>query len=103
MDIAVRWRTILPYATQRCVSAVDRLMASSGGGAILNTSPLHRCFRDVPGAPAHALNEYDIACKLICRHLPGIETAPTLLSLLPWSARDHGPSHPSAQPEIPKT
>src|SRR3546814_2698104 len=37
MDIAVRWRTILPYATQLCVSAVDRLMAASGGGAILNT------------------------------------------------------------------
>src|SRR3546814_406104 len=79
MDIAVRWRTILPYATQLCVSAVDRLMAASGGGAILNTSPLQRCFRDVHGAAAHAINDYDIALQILGRHLLGIEPDPTLL------------------------
>src|SRR3546814_4712102 len=77
MDIAVRWRTILPYATQLCVSAVDRLMAASGGGAILNTSPLQRCFRDVHGAAAHAINDYDIALQILGRHLLGIEPDPT--------------------------
>src|SRR3546814_231776 len=79
MDIAVRWRTILPYVTQLCVSAVDRLMAASGGGAILNTSPLQRCFRDVHGAAAHAINDYDIALQILGRHLLGIEPDPTLL------------------------
>ncbi len=79
MDTVIRWRTVLPYVTRLCVSAVDGLMAASGGGAILDSSPLQRCFRDVHGAAAHAVCDYDIALQISGRHLIGAEPDPTLL------------------------
>jgi 4-hydroxyphenylacetate 3-monooxygenase len=78
-DTVIRWRTVLPYVTKLCVSAVDRLMAASGGGAILQSSPLQRCFRDVHGAAAHAVCDYDIALQILGRHLIGAEPDPNLL------------------------
>lgn len=79
MDTVIRWRTVLPYVTKLCVSAVDELMAASGGGAILDSSPLQRCFRDVHGAAAHAVCDYDIALQIAGRHLIGAEPDPNLL------------------------
>ncbi|WP_197911804.1 flavin-dependent monooxygenase [Kineobactrum salinum] len=79
LDTMVRWRTSQAYATRLSVSAVDRLMMASGGSAILLSSKLQRCFRDVHGAAAHAYSDYDIATQILGRHLIGAEPDPTLL------------------------
>ncbi|QUM74424.1 acyl-CoA dehydrogenase family protein [Sphingopyxis granuli] len=79
MDTVIRWRTVLPYVTKLSMSIVDRLITASGGGAIMQSSPLQRCFRDMHGAAAHAVNDYDIATQILGRHLIGAQPDPNLL------------------------
>ena len=41
------------YCTETAVSAVSRLMSFAGAGALFNSSPLQRCFRDAQGSAQH--------------------------------------------------
>ena len=41
------------YCTETAVSAISRLMSFAGAGALFNTSPLQRCFRDAQGSAQH--------------------------------------------------
>lgn len=72
LDTMVAWRTHQAFATKLCVSAVDRVFGASGGGAVLLSSALQRCFRDVHGAAAHAYCDYDVASQILGRHLLGL-------------------------------
>jgi 3-hydroxy-9,10-secoandrosta-1,3,5(10)-triene-9,17-dione monooxygenase len=42
------------YVVRLCAEAIDRLFASSGGGALQETNPLQRLWRDVHAIQAHA-------------------------------------------------
>ncbi|MCX6516269.1 MAG: acyl-CoA dehydrogenase family protein [Actinobacteria bacterium] len=41
------------YCTETAVAAISRLMSFAGAGALFNTSPLQRCFRDAQGSAQH--------------------------------------------------
>jgi len=41
------------YCTETAISAISRLMSFAGAGALFNTSPLQRCFRDAQGSAQH--------------------------------------------------
>ena len=41
------------YCTETAVSAISRLMGFAGAGALFNSSPLQRCFRDAQGSAQH--------------------------------------------------
>ena len=41
------------YCTETAVSASSRLMSFAGAGALFNSSPLQRCFRDAQGSAQH--------------------------------------------------
>lgn len=41
------------YCTETAVSAISRLMSFAGAGALFNSSPLQRCFRDAQGSAQH--------------------------------------------------
>jgi alkylation response protein AidB-like acyl-CoA dehydrogenase len=49
-----RLRLHKAYVVRQAVEAVDRLFAASGGGALLETSPLQRIWRDAHAVQAHA-------------------------------------------------
>ena len=42
------------FVVRLCAEAIDRLFASSGGGALQETNPLQRLWRDVHAIQAHA-------------------------------------------------
>lgn len=79
LDTMVAWRTHQAFATKLSVSAVDRVFGASGGGAILLSSDLQRCFRDVHAAAAHAYSDYDVASQILGRHLLGLSMDGQLL------------------------
>lgn len=72
MDIFIRWRTTQSYAIKLCVGAVNMVFAASGGGALYNSSPLQRLFRDVQATAAHAYTDYDTVAQILGRHLIGL-------------------------------
>jgi alkylation response protein AidB-like acyl-CoA dehydrogenase len=78
-DTMVAWRTHQAFATKLSVQAVDRVFGASGGGAILLSSNLQRCFRDVHAAAAHAYSDYDVASQILGRHLLGLSMDGQLL------------------------
>lgn len=41
------------FCTETAVSSISRLMSFAGAGALFNTSPLQRCFRDAQGSAQH--------------------------------------------------
>jgi alkylation response protein AidB-like acyl-CoA dehydrogenase len=41
------------YCTETAVAAISRLMSFAGAGALFNSSPLQRCFRDSQGSAHH--------------------------------------------------
>jgi len=41
------------YCTETAISAISRLMSFAGAGALFNSSPLQRCFRDAQGSAQH--------------------------------------------------
>ena len=41
------------YCTETAVAAISRLMSFAGAGALFNSSPLQRCFRDSQGSAQH--------------------------------------------------
>ncbi len=46
-------RVVKAYIVRQCTAAVDRLFAASGGGALQETNPLQRCWRDMHAVQAH--------------------------------------------------
>jgi 3-hydroxy-9,10-secoandrosta-1,3,5(10)-triene-9,17-dione monooxygenase len=46
-------RVIKAYVVRQCTAAVDRLFAASGGGALQETDPLQRYWRDMHAVQAH--------------------------------------------------
>jgi len=53
MEDKVRWRRDGAYAARLCTEAVDVIFAAAGGGAIYESNPLQRAFRDIHAANAH--------------------------------------------------
>lgn len=47
-------RVMKAHVVRQCAAAVDRLFAASGGGALLESTPLQRIWRDVHAVQAHA-------------------------------------------------
>jgi alkylation response protein AidB-like acyl-CoA dehydrogenase len=65
-------RVVKAYVVRQCTAAVDRLFAASGGGALQETNPLQRYWRDMHAVQAHggmawsttALNYGSLAARL---------------------------------------
>ena len=55
LDLAehARTRLQLAHVVRLAVSAVDRLFANSGGGALQETQPIQRLWRDVHAVQSH--------------------------------------------------
>lgn len=53
MEDKVRWRRDGAYAARMCSKAVDIIFAAAGGGAIYESNPLQRAFRDIHAANGH--------------------------------------------------
>jgi 3-hydroxy-9,10-secoandrosta-1,3,5(10)-triene-9,17-dione monooxygenase len=53
MEDKVRWRRDGAYAARMCTQAVDIIFAAAGGGAIYESNPLQRAFRDIHAANGH--------------------------------------------------
>lgn len=53
MEDKVRWRRDGAYAARMCTKAVDIIFAAAGGGAIYESNPLQRAFRDIHAANGH--------------------------------------------------
>ena len=53
MEDKVRWRRDGAYAARMCGKAVDIIFAAAGGGAIYESNPLQRAFRDIHAANGH--------------------------------------------------
>ena len=53
MEDKVRWRRDGAYAARLCSKAVDIIFAAAGGGAIYESNPLQRAFRDIHAANGH--------------------------------------------------
>jgi 3-hydroxy-9,10-secoandrosta-1,3,5(10)-triene-9,17-dione monooxygenase len=49
----VRWRRDGAYAARLCTEAVDVIFTAAGGGAIYESNPLQRAWRDIHAANAH--------------------------------------------------
>jgi 3-hydroxy-9,10-secoandrosta-1,3,5(10)-triene-9,17-dione monooxygenase len=49
----VRWRRDAAFAARLCTRAVDIIFAAAGGGAVYDSNPLQRSFRDIHAANAH--------------------------------------------------
>jgi hypothetical protein len=55
------------FAVASCTQAVDRLFAAGGAGAIRDSSPLQRAFRDLHAMSAHSTLRLDVAAELFSR------------------------------------
>jgi 3-hydroxy-9,10-secoandrosta-1,3,5(10)-triene-9,17-dione monooxygenase len=53
MEDKVRWRRDGAYAARMCTTAVDIIFTAAGGGAIYESNPLQRAFRDIHAANGH--------------------------------------------------
>jgi 3-hydroxy-9,10-secoandrosta-1,3,5(10)-triene-9,17-dione monooxygenase len=49
----VRWRRDGAYTAHMCTRAVDIIFTAAGGGAIYESNPLQRAFRDIHAANGH--------------------------------------------------
>jgi alkylation response protein AidB-like acyl-CoA dehydrogenase len=55
------------FAVRSCTQAVDRLFTAAGAGALFDTSPLQRAFRDLHAMSIHAALRFDDAAELMGR------------------------------------
>lgn len=78
-DLRVAWRTNQAYAVKLATRATDRLFEASGGGAGYLSNPAQRFWRDIHMAGGHYYVDYDLAARILGRHLIGLEPDPTLL------------------------
>jgi len=55
----VRWRRDGAYATRLCTAAIDVIFTAAGGGAIYESNPIQRAWRDIHAASAHFAVNWD--------------------------------------------
>ncbi len=63
------WRTNQAFAVKLALRAADRLYEASGGSAGYLKSPVQRYWRDVHMAASHYYVDYDLAARILGRHL----------------------------------
>jgi 4-hydroxyphenylacetate 3-monooxygenase len=63
------WRTNQAFAVKLALRAADRLYEASGGSAGYLKSPAQRYWRDVHMAASHYYVDYDLAARILGRHL----------------------------------
>ena len=80
------------HVVRLCTQAIDRLFASSGGGALQETNPLQRFWRDVHAIQAHAGLNWSSHAQNYGSIAVGL--GPTVQR--PW-ARGQGPGGPGAR------
>jgi alkylation response protein AidB-like acyl-CoA dehydrogenase len=71
-DVMANWRTNQAFAVKLAVRATDRLFEASGGTAGYLKSPAQRFWRDVHMAAGHYYVDYDLAARILGRHLMGL-------------------------------
>jgi alkylation response protein AidB-like acyl-CoA dehydrogenase len=78
-DTLAGWRTNQAFAVKLAVRAVDRLYEASGGTAGYLTSPAQRYWRDIHMAAGHYYVDYDLAARILGRHLMDLPPDRTLI------------------------
>lgn len=78
-DLFTRWRSTQAYVVKFAVQAADRLYNASGGSAGYLSSPLQRFWRDIHMAAGHYYVDYDIASRILGRHLMGLPPEPGVI------------------------
>jgi 4-hydroxyphenylacetate 3-monooxygenase len=78
-DIMTGWRSNQAFAVKLAVRAADRLYEASGGTAGYLKSPIQRFWRDVHMAAGHYYVDYDLAARILGRHLMGLPPDRTLI------------------------
>ncbi|WP_176038551.1 flavin-dependent monooxygenase [Brucella tritici] len=68
-DLLTGWRTTQSYVVKLAMQATDRLYNASGGSAGYLSNPAQRFWRDVHMAAGHYYVDYDIASRILGRHL----------------------------------
>jgi 4-hydroxyphenylacetate 3-monooxygenase len=66
------WRTNQAFAVKLAVRAADRLFEASGGNVGYLKSTAQRYWRDVHMAASHYYVDYDLAARILGRHLMGL-------------------------------
>src|SRR5262252_8356743 len=61
LEQRARYRRDGAFAASLCTKAVDLLFAASGGAAVYERNPIQRAFRDVHGANAHYMLNWDVS------------------------------------------
>ena len=61
LEHRARYRRDGAFAASLCTKAVDLLFTASGGAAVYERNPIQRAFRDVHGANAHYMLNWDIS------------------------------------------
>ncbi len=59
MEDKVRWRRDAAYGARLCGEAVDIIFTAAGGGAIYESNPLQRAWRDIHAANGHYAVNWD--------------------------------------------
>jgi 3-hydroxy-9,10-secoandrosta-1,3,5(10)-triene-9,17-dione monooxygenase len=79
MEQKTRYRRDGAFVSMLCTRAVDLLYASAGGGALYESSPLARAFRDIHATHAHITMNWDINAAAFGRVMLGLPSDnPTL-------------------------
>jgi 3-hydroxy-9,10-secoandrosta-1,3,5(10)-triene-9,17-dione monooxygenase len=60
LERRARYRRDGAYGATICTQAVDLIFAAAGGGAIYQSNPLQRSFRDIHAANAHFMLNWDV-------------------------------------------
>ncbi|MRX52284.1 flavin-dependent monooxygenase [Paracoccus sp. S-4012] len=72
-DLMAGWRSTQSYVVKLAVQATDRLFNASGGSAGYLDNPAQRFWRDIHMAAGHYYVDYDVASRILGRHLMGLE------------------------------
>jgi alkylation response protein AidB-like acyl-CoA dehydrogenase len=72
LDERTRMTLSVVQATRLCTAAVDVVFNRPGGGALYETSPLQRCFRDIHAAAQHIALSQE-TWKRVGKSLLGVE------------------------------
>jgi 4-hydroxyphenylacetate 3-monooxygenase len=78
-DIMAGWRTNQAFAVKLALRAADRLYEASGGTAGYLKSPIQRFWRDVHMVASHYYVDYDLAARILGRHLMDLPPDRTLI------------------------
>lgn len=78
-DLFTAWRSTQAYVVKLALQSADRLFNASGGSAGYLSSPLQRFWRDIHMAAGHYYVDYDIASRILGRHLMGLPPEPGVI------------------------